>query len=442
MDKINIGQYLPVITEWQNIIAKAQGLTRDCQQELFAASPSKPIKIITGFRRSGKSFLVQMVARALVEAKQFSLGNVLYLNFEDYRLAEIKNIKDLDSIVQNFLQELAGPNKKLLIFDEIQQVNDWDKLIRTLYEKERNVEIFLTGSNSELLSSEIGSNLAGRFIEFQILPFSFKEFLAYHEIMVESETDFYKNLTQIKSFFSQYLLFGGLPEIFSIKNDNTKYSYLQGILSKVILDDIIERFNVRQPIIIEKILHFLYASVGNVVSPTRIVNLLKNEGIAIKQDTVSTYIDYIVKTFAMYEVDRFDWKLNRIFSTNKKYYSVDTGIINLYKSTHNNYSKQLENLVFLKLKQSFPAVYYATVQNDREIDFVVKDKNHTYYKYQVTLSLTNENQSRKLSAFISADQYLNKMHNILLTMDEKEETLQTDGTIIAKKYLPKWLLDL
>ncbi len=442
MDKINIRQFLPVITECQNIIATVQGLTRDCQLELFAASPSKPIKIVTGFRRSGKSFLVQMVARALVEAKQFSLGNVLYLNFEDYRLAEINNIKDLDSIVQNFLQEIAGPGKRLLIFDEIQQVSEWDKLIRTLYEKERDVEIFLTGSNSELLSSEIGSNLAGRFIEFQILPFSFKEFLAYRELSIKNEIDFYKHLTQIKTLFSQYILFGGLPEIFSIKNDNTKYSYLQGILSKVILDDIIERFKVRQPVIIEKILHFLYATVGNVVSPTRIGNLLKNEGILIKQDTISIYINYIVKTFAMYEVDRFDWKLNRIFSTNKKYYSVDTGIINLYKSTHNSYSKQLENLVFLKLKQSFPDVYYSTVQNDKEIDFVVKDKANTYHKYQVTLSLTNDNRARELSAFTSSDHYLSKTHNILLTMDEAEETLQTDNTQIAKKYLPKWLLDL
>ncbi len=442
MDKINIRQFLPVITEWQNIIATVQGLIRDCQRELFAASPSKPIKIVTGFRRSGKSFLVQMVARALVEAKQFSLSNVLYLNFEDYRLAEINNIKDLDSIVQNFLQEAARPGKKLLIFDEIQLVSGWDKLIRTLYEKEQEVEIFLTGSNSELLSSEIGSNLAGRFIEFQILPFSFKEFLAYHELSIGNEVDFYKHLTRIKTLFSQYVLFGGLPEIFSIKNDNTKYSYLQGILSKVILADIIERFKVRQPVIIEKILHFLYATVGNVVSPTRIGNLLKNEGISIKQDTISTYIDYIVKTFAMYEVGRFDWKLNRIFSTNKKYYSVDTGIINLYKSTHNSYPKQLENLVFLKLKQSFPDVYYSTVQNDKEIDFIVKDKTSTYHKYQVTLTLTNDNRARELSAFISSDHYLSQTHNILLTMDETEEILQMDNYQIVKKYLPKWLLDL
>ena len=441
MEQINIQHYLPVITEWQNIIAKVEGLIRADQQELYAAAGSKPIKIVTGFRRSGKSFLVQMVARALIEAKKFSLGNVLYLNFEDYRLAQINNIRDLDSIIQNFLQESAS-GSKLLIFDEIQQVMDWDKLIRTLYEKERDIEIFLTGSNSELLSSEIGSNLAGRFIEFKVFPFSFKEFLAYHEMHIENETKFYQQLTQIKLFFSQYIKFGGLPEIFSIKNENTKYSYLQGIVSKVILDDIVERFGVRQPIIIEKILNYLQAMIGNIVSPTKIIHLLKSEGINIKQDTISTYISYIVKTFAMYEADRFDWKLNRIFNTNKKYYSVDTGIVNLFKGISNNYSKQIENIVFLKLNKDFSNIYYGAMQNGKEIDFIAKDKSDVYHKYQVTLSLSDENKTRELSSFYSSDHYLNKMNNILLSMDEYDEMIHIDECIISKKYLLKWLLDL
>ena len=441
MEKVNIKQYLPVITEWQNLIATVQGLGRDDQKELCAASGSKPIKIITGFRRSGKSFLVQMATRALIEAKQYSLKNTLYLNFEDYRLTSLHHIFALDDLVQSFLKEFSEPGKKLLIFDEIQHVPDWDKLIRTLYEKERDIEIFLTGSNSELLSSEIGSNLAGRFIEFQIFPFSFKEFLAYHQLIIDNETDFYRRLSQIKSLFSQYLEFGGLPEIFSINNPTTRYSYLQGIVSKVILDDVIERFNVRQPLIIEKILQFLHSSIGNVISATRLNNILKNEGISIKQDTISTYIDYITKTFAVYPVDRFDWKLNRIFETHKKYYSVDTGIINLFKNINSNYSRQLENLVFLKLKKKFSSVYYSVTHN-REIDFIAKDKSGQYHKYQVTTTLSAENRDRELSAFLTTDKYINNMNNILLTMDPDEENFQLGEILITQKFLPKWLLDV
>ncbi len=441
MVKINIKQYLPVIIEWQNLIATVQGLNRDNQKELCAAAGSKPIKIITGFRRSGKSFLVQMATRALIEAKRYSLKNTLYLNFEDYRLTSLYHIFALDDLVQSFLKEFSEPGKKLLIFDEIQHVPDWDKLIRTLYEKERDIEIFLTGSNSELLSSEIGSNLAGRFIEFQIFPFSFKEFLAYHQLIIDNEIDFYRRLPQIKSLFSQYLEFGGLPEIFSINNPTTRYSYLQGIVSKVILDDVIERFNVRQPLIIEKILQFLHSSIGNVISATRLNNIIKNEGISIKQDTISTYIDYITKTFAVYPVDRFDWKLNRIFETHKKYYSVDTGIINLFKNINSNYSKQLENLVFLKLKKKFSSVYYSVTHN-REIDFIAKDKSGQYHKYQVTIALTAENRDRELSAFLTTDKYINNMNNILLTMDPDEENFRVGEVLITQKFLPKWLLDV
>ncbi|MBS0351023.1 MAG: ATP-binding protein [Proteobacteria bacterium] len=382
-----------------------------------------------------------MAARALIEAKQYKLDNVLYLNFEDYRLVPLHNITNLDNVVQIFLKSLSSKGKKLLIFDEIQHVSGWDKLIRTLYEKERDLEIFLTGSNSELLSSEIGSNLAGRFIEFQILPFSFKEFLAYHQISIINQTDFYKHLTQIKAFFSQYLEFGGLPEIFTISNPSARYSYLQGIVSKVILDDVIERFNVRQPMIVEKILQYLHLSVGNVISTTRLSNIFKNQAISIKQETLATYIEYITKTFAVYSVDRFDWKLNRIFSTHRKYYSVDTGIINLFKNINQNYSKQLENIVFLKLKKNFQFVYYCEM-NNKAIDFIAKDKFGQYHKFQVTTELSVENKDRELSPFLAADQYINSMQNILLTLKGEEQSFQINGTEITQKYLLKWLLDL
>jgi predicted AAA+ superfamily ATPase len=435
-------KFISIITEWQNIIATVTGLSRHYNEELYAAANSKPIKIITGFRRSGKSFLVQMVAKALMENKIVALNNVLYLNFEDYRLEEIKTIKNLDDIVQMFLHELSGSGKKLLIFDEIQNIPQWDKLIRTLYEKEREIEIFLTGSNSELLSSEIGSHLAGRFVSFEILPFTFKEFLAYQKIQVLNEREFYQQSIEIKKLFNQYVKFGGLPEIFTIHNERTKYSYLQGILSKVILDDIVQRFNVRQPLLIEKIIHYLHLMVGNMVTSTRITQLIKSEGLQTKTDTISTYIDYILKTFAMYELDRFDWKLKRVFNTNKKYFSVDTGLIHLFQSINNNHSKQLENIVFLQLKHADKKIYYGALENGKEIDFITEDRNHIFSKYQITQTLTDENKTRELSSFVFTDKYLNKMNNILLTLDENEESLEFNGAKIEKKYLLKWLLDI
>lgn len=437
MDKM---KYVSIITEWQNILLSTEGVEREYEHELLGVIGSKPIKVISGFRRSGKSFLVQMTARKLIETKVYPKENILYINFEDYKFASLRNIPDLDTVIQMFLKELSGEGKKLLIFDEIQKVNQWDVLIRTIYEKEKDTEIIITGSNSELLSSEISSHLAGRFIEIHIQPFNFLEYLSYNNIAVRNEMDYYKNKETISTHFSAFLQYGGLPEVFTIADPKAKYSYLEGILSKVILDDIVERFNVRQVSILEKIITALLTGSGNIVSPTRLMHIIQNEGNSIKNDTVSLYIEYVTKAFAVYPIDKFDWKLKRYFSVNKKYYAVDTGLINLYATIGNTSAKQLENIVYLTLRSRFNAVYYGALQSGQEIDFIVKDRTGTFYKYQVTTTLTAENSRRELSNFVLSDQHLGTGNNILLSLDEDEEEITYKSTRIQKKNLMKWLL--
>jgi predicted AAA+ superfamily ATPase len=156
-------EILTLIADWQNHILRIGGIEREYEAQILDTIGSKPIKIITGFRRTGKSFLVQRLANKLIQEKRFPVSNVLYLNFEDFRLMEI-NIPDrLDDVYQIFKTEVAQEGDTLLIFDEIQKVAHWDRFIRTVYERDVESEMILTGSNSELLSSEIGSNLAGRF---------------------------------------------------------------------------------------------------------------------------------------------------------------------------------------------------------------------------------------------------------------------------------------
>ena len=435
-------KFVPLISDWQNIILSTRGIQRDYEADLIGAVGSKPIKIITGFRRSGKSFLVQRVARRLIDSGKYRKNNILYLNFEDFQLSEIRTIENLNVIVQMFLREMSEADEKFLIFDEIQKIKEWDRLIITLYEKEREVEIILTGSNSELLSSEIGSNLAGRFIELSILPFSFKEFLQYRGVSIKTEMDFYRNHSVILPYFTEYLKYGGLPEVFSIENERAKYSYIEGILSKVILDDIIERFSVRQVAIIEQILHYLQSGIGNIVSYSRVANFFKNAGVNIKKDTVTTYIDYIIKTFAIFSLDKFDWKLRQVFSGNKKYYSVDTGLVYLYRDIVGNYAHQLENIVYLKLKRDHRDIYYGALQSGKEIDFIVKEENNKFIKYQVAKTLNLENRKRELSSFVQSDKYMGKENNFLLTMDENEENIEFEGSFILQKNLIKWLLDV
>ena len=431
-----------LIAEWQNRILRIQGIYREYLDALHATIGSKPIKIITGFRRSGKSFLVQLAARKLIGNNTFSVSNILYLNFEDFRLAGINTPEKLDTFYRVFRSEIADGKKKLLIFDEIQNVNNWDRFIRTIYETDHDVEIILTGSNSRLLSSEIGSNLAGRFIELSILPFDFKEYLRYMDIKISNAADYFRNQEKIHYHFSQYVKFGGLPEILSINSETARFSYIEGIISKVILDDIIKRFNIKHTTVVEKTLFYLFSAIGNIISFTKISNYLKRLDISIKNETLIKYMQYMLTTFAIYETNKFDWKLGKLFGTTRKYYAVDTGVVNLYPGMVSNYSKQLENIVFLKLKRNRKQINFGALPSGKEIDFITQTANGEFEKYQVTQTLHKDNYNRELSSFLLQNTYLKDGKNILLTLDENEEEIDYQDAKVLKKNLIRWLLGL
>ncbi|MCG2776037.1 MAG: ATP-binding protein [Desulfobacterales bacterium] len=431
-----------LIAEWQNRILRIQGIYREYLDALHATIGSKPIKIITGFRRSGKSFLVQLAARKLIENNTFSVSNILYLNFEDFRLAGINTPEKVDAFYKVFRSEIADGKKKLLIFDEIQNVNNWDRFIRTIYETDHDVEIILTGSNSRLLSSEIGSNLAGRFIELSIQPFDFTEYLRYMDVKISNAADYFRNQEKIHYHFSQYVKFGGLPEILSINSETARFSYIEGIISKVILDDIIKRFNIKHTSVVEKTLFYLFSAIGNIISFTKISNYLKRLDISIKNETLIKYIQYMLTTFAIYETNKLDWKLGKLFGTTRKYYAVDTGVVNLYPGMVSNYSKQLENIVFLKLKRNRKQINFGALPSGKEIDFITQTANGEFEKYQVTQTLHKDNYDRELSSFILQNTYLKDGKNILLTLDENEEEIDYQDAKVLKKNLIRWLLGL
>ena len=439
MEKSEIMQ---LVSEWQNRILRIEGIEREYEHILQGTIGSKPIKIITGFRRSGKSFLVQRVARRLVEDKTFPVSNILYLNFEDFRLATANTPEKVYEIYRTFRTKIAEQSKKLLIFDEIQNVDEWDRLIRTLYETDHDVEIILTGSNSELLSSEIGSNLAGRFIEVSIFPFDFKEYLQYKGMKIGSIAEYYREQELIQNHFHRYLKFGGLPEVLTIQSDTACFSYIEGIISKVILDDIIKRFKIKHSMVFERIFFYLLSAAGNIVSFKRISNYLKQMGISIKQETIIKYVQYMLKSFAVHEINKFDWKLGKLFATTRKYYAVDTGLINVYPPSVSNFSKQLENIVFLKLKRDQKTLSFGALSSGKEIDFIAQAMDGRIEKYQVTQSLHDDNYEREMSPFLMADTNLESGDNTLLTLDGDEQEIQYSNVKVSKKNIPAWLLDL
>jgi hypothetical protein len=440
MDKTAISS---LIFEWQGTVQRRQGIERELESRLLAAIGSRPIKIVTGFRRSGKSFLVQQVAKRLLDNAVILPANLLYLNLEDFRLMEITTPERLNQVYELFLSVSAQPGKKLLIFDEIQNVANWDRFIRTIYERDGDeVEIILTGSNSELLSSELGSNLAGRFIEFFLHPFSFREYLAWHRISVASAAEFQRNRREIMAGFHDFLTFGGLPELFTISDNDARLSYLSGILSKVILDDVVRRFRVDNVTLLEKVFQYLMANAGNVTTFASLTRHAKVLGIPAKNETVIAYCSYFVKAFALFEASRFSWKQNRVFSDTRKYYSIDTGLITLYRPMADNLGVRLEQCVYLELMRRGKIPMFATNDAGRELDFVIPDDDRGYDKYQVTTALTPEDEKRELGAFSSADPWLQGGKNLLLSLDDDETPRQWQGVTIPRRNLARWLLGL
>jgi len=439
---MDASEYISLIYEWQNLILKREGVERDIERPVLLSIPSKPIKIITGFRRTGKSFLAQRIAKKLVGQGMYRIDNVLYLNFEDFRLSETNSAQKLASVYELFLTDIAKSGPKLILLDEIQNVSGWDKFVRTIYEKDDDVRIILTGSNSELLSAELGSNLAGRFIEFSILPFSFKEFLLYRNVTVENKNDYLKNRKTVDKLFSEYVKYGGLPEVFEIATEDAKFSYLRGIVTKVVLDDIVKRFKVDNIDVLERLLNYVLSNIGSVVSCTNIRNRLKDAGSDIKVETVIKYIGYFASALAVLEVNKFEWKQRKVFSTSKKYYAMDLGLAALFRPLKENYSMRLENLVLLHLKRSSDGICYGVNERGREIDFIVRNKDGEWDKYQVCVQPEEHNLARELEVFGLVDKHLQKGKNYFITLKDSLKSPMLTKHKIVHLNLIGWLLGI
>ncbi len=426
-----------LIFEWQERVMTRQGVERQLEPYILDCFGSRPIKIITGFRRSGKSFLTQQVARKLITRGAVPRENLLYLNFEDYRLQECVTPGDLDQIFTLFMQTTV-PGHRLVIFDEIQNVPDWDRFVRTLYEREDDLELLLTGSNSELLSTELGSNLAGRFIEFFLFPFSFKEFLLYRNELPKNIREFERRLPAMTRLLNEYLVYGGLPEVFDIPRGEAKVSYLSGVLTKVILDDVVKRFRVEHVGLLEKLLSYLLATVGNVTSYAALVKRSANLGIPVKNSTVVDYVSYLQKSFALFETNKFSWKQSRHFSSTKKYYAVDTGLASIVRPAEENHAFRLENLVFLELKRRGLEVCYGSSDSGRELDFLARTADG-WEQYQVTDTLTDQNRRRELGSFALAAPHLGNSQTVL-TLDDADDVITHEGLQISRKGIIRWLV--
>ncbi len=380
------------------------------------------IKVITGIRRSGKSTLLEAFKAELL-SDGISSRNIIFLNFEE---RENINFTSWTALYDEIIKKVKTSKKYYIFIDEVQLINDFEKLINSLFRK-KNIDLYITGSNAFLLSSELATLLTGRYIAINIQPYSFKEYVLANK--KEKNTD---------RLFRKYINESSFPEAVTLsqKNEELVKDYLQSIYDTVVIKDIAQRYKLRNISNLHRIISFLFDSVGSYVSPTNIAaELNKKSQKKLSHNTIIKYLDYFTQSYILYAAPRYDIKGRELLSTNEKYYVVDLGLRNI--NTTNKYDTdlghKLENVIYFELYRRGGKVYVGK-HNDKEIDFVVQKTNNEREYYQVAFTVNDENTfKREISAFKNIKDNYPKY---LLTMDFDNTNI--DG--IQKLNVVDWLL--
>ncbi len=376
------------------------------------------IKVITGIRRCGKSTLFKLFQEYLISCGVES-EQIININFEDLDYEYISNYR----ILYDYIKQKLHPNKKNYIFlDEIQHVENFEKAVDSLYIN-KNVDLYIIGSNAFFLSGELATLLSGRYVEINMLPLSFKE---YSSALPEN--------ISLERKFSMYMENGGFPYLLNISEETDKIDYLKGIYNTIVLKDIVTRIKISDISILESIVKFMFDNVGNLTSAKKISDTLTSFGRKITSPTVEKYLSALVDAFILQKVSRYDISGKQYLKTTEKYYVTDLGLQRfLLNKNKLNLGHNLENIVFLELIRRGYKVYIGKV-GALEVDFIAEGFGYTTY-YQVAYTLnTEEILARELKPLNSI-----KDHNpkYLLTADITPEVSHNG---IRQMNVIDWLL--
>ena len=372
-------------------------------QQIVPFIDKPQVKIITGIRRSGKSFVLRLLLEELTN-KGIKPKQVISVNFESFEYADLLNAKELYNYLK---QQIKNKQRYYILLDEIQEVHEWEKVINSLL-VDFNVDIYITGSNSHLLSSELATYLAGRYVEIPIYTLSYREFLDFRKSYFSQE--------QQHNTFEYYLRMGGFPVIHTTQYaEETAYKVVYDIYSSVILRDTVQRYKIRDVDLLERVIKYAFDNIGNTFSGKNVADYFKSQQRRIDINTVYNYLNALEGAFILYRVPRYDIKGKEILKTQEKYYVSDISIIYATMGQRDRLiSGILENIVFLELKRRGFKVYVGKLDSS-EIDFVAQQRAKKIY-IQVAYKLENEQVvKREFGNLLNInDQY----PKYVVTMDE------------------------
>lgn len=384
----------------------------------------KVIKVITGIRRSGKSTLLELFREDL-KKQNIAKEQIQFFNFEEEKNVDLRDWRKLHQTIE---EKLVQNKMNYIFLDEIQKVDHFEELVNSLFVK-KNVDLYITGSNAFLLSSELATLLTGRYISIHLLLFSFKEY-----------TEMYPDETNYDRLFEKYLNSSSFPEVVRLSkvNEELANNYLKDLYNTIVNKDIAKRYSIRNEIDFERTIKFVFDSIGSPLSARNIANTLKNESINVFHGTIINYLQYLTKSYMIYPVNRYDIKKKKILSTNKKYYVTDLGLRNLLlsDSPKSDIGHCLENVVYLELLRLNKGKIFVGKNEDSEVDFILQMSNGKRVYYQVAYQVNDrpETLKRELAPFFKIKDNYPK---ILLTMDLVPEEFEG----IKKINIVNWLLD-
>lgn len=330
--------------------------------------PSRVVKVLVGQRRTGKSFVLRQIISHLLN-KGVSERNILYVNLEFLEFGFLETGADLYALIQAFVKEMNPQGTIYLFLDEIHNLKGWEKVVNSLsQDPATDFNVFLTGSNSKMLSSELSTWLSGRYVEFQIFPFSFSEYLSVQPTMRASGDT-----------LAQYLNSGGLPEFINLNDEETRRNYVDSVKNTVILRDIVGRYNIKDISLMERLFAYAVNNTTSLLSYKNIVNYLKSNGVSSNYDTVATYLDYLCQSFLLHKCERYNIKGKETLNGTAKFYANDPAYHNyLYSGYGFGNGYLLENYVYLSLRR-FGYNCYVGQWAGKEVDFVALKSDKCIY---------------------------------------------------------------
>ena len=382
------------------------------------------VKVITGIRRSGKSELLAQVCN-FIKQSGVSEENIISINFESMKF---RSLNTAESLYDYVLQKVEGENKikgKIYLFlDEIQNVFEWEKAVNS-FRVDFDSDIYITGSNSNLLSGELATLLAGRYVSFEVYPFTLSE---AKDFTVQNGT-----FTSNQKLFEDYLKFGGFPQRFQFSTENAIISYLSDIYSSVVLKDVIARNKINNPQFLQILCNFMLDNISLQFSANSICKKLKSENIKVSTDTILTYLNYIQNAFIIRGVKRYDITGKKLLENSEKYYSSDLGLCTLSRTSENiDFSKVYENVVFIELKSRGYSVNIGRLEN-KEIDFIAYRGTEKIY-IQVAYLITESDKEREFGNLLKINDNFPK-----LVISSDPVDLSQNG--IQHKNIIDWLLE-